>query len=273
MKRALPFALAAGAVAAVFPMSSHDAAAIEQIPGIALPSDIIDLAPAVDGIVSVVHVDVGDTVEAGQLIAELDASVERAAEALAEHEASSDVARRMAKVEWVEAQRRYDRRKNLTSQFSADEIADFEAEAKVKELAFLDAEEDARQAELEWKRAQATLARMELHSPIDGVVTQRDLSPGELASRSGQSMVLQVSCVDPLLVEVRTPALMIDEVKVGTEVEVWFEQPGRPHRKATVTAIQPVIETASQTFLVRMSIPNEDGSLRAGVRCGVRFQN
>ena len=276
MRRALLLAsLGAGVLMASSPSGPSLAVTDDYLPGVLLPSDVVDLAPAVDGQITAVHVDVGDRVTTNQVVAELDDRVEAAAVDLARVRAESDVAVRTAMIELEEARRRHAQRRGLREQgiLSAEEFAEVEAEVELAGLTLLDAQQRAREAQLELAQAEATLAQRDLVSPIDGVVVRRELSPGELAARSGQSVVLQLAQVHPLRVEVHVPAALLDQVTVGASAEVAVDQPGRPIRRATVEAVQPVVDAGSESFPARLRLDNEDGALPAGVRCGVRFDD
>jgi multidrug efflux pump subunit AcrA (membrane-fusion protein) len=58
-------------------------------------------------------------------------------------------------------------------------------------------------------------------------------------------------------------------VRRGMSVTVLPEFPGATPRQAKVTLVDRVIDGASNTFRLRMELPNPDLSLPAGLRCKV----
>ena len=125
-----------------------------------------------------------------------------------------------------------------------------------------------RLAELEVQRATAELALRTLRSPINGVVMQRLLTPGEFAK---QSPVLKLAQIHPLRVEVFAPVSMLGRIKVGMRADVIPEAPVGGSYPAVVSVVDRVVDAASSTFGVRLDLPNPEYRLPAGLKCKVRF--
>lgn len=81
---------------------------------------------------------------------------------------------------------------------------------------------------------------------------------------------MRIAQLDPLRVEVIAPVEMLNSVKVGATAEVRIDPAGGVHR-ASVTVVDRVVDAASGTFGIRLSLPNTNGRLAAGLRCGVCF--
>ncbi len=124
-------------------------------------------------------------------------------------------------------------------------------------------------AEIELKKARAVLARRTIHSPINGVVVERYVSPGEYVNTQP---LLRVAQTDPLRVEVILPADMFGRIRSGMTAEVVPELPVYGSRTATVTIVDQVIDSASNTFGVRMEMPNAEDPMPSGLKCLVRFE-
>ena len=73
--------------------------------------------------------------------------------------------------------------------------------------------------------------------------------------------------VDPLRVEVVLPAPLFGSVKAGATVMVTPEFPGAAPREAKVTLVDKLVDGVSNTFRLRLSLPNPGGRLPAGLRC------
>ena len=125
-----------------------------------------------------------------------------------------------------------------------------------------------RLAELELRRATAELRRRTIRSPVDGVVVERFLSPGEFAK---QDPILKLAQLDPLRVEVFAPVELLGQITVGMEGRVKAEGPVDGVQMAKVTIVDRVVDAASGTFGVRLELPNPGYRVPAGLRCRVEL--
>ncbi|QJW84711.1 HlyD family efflux transporter periplasmic adaptor subunit [Ramlibacter terrae] len=103
-----------------------------------------------------------------------------------------------------------------------------------------------------------------IRSPSSGVIADRYLSPGE---RVEEKPMFRVAVVDPLRVEVVLPASMFPDVRKGMAMRITPEFPGAQPRLAQVALVDRLIEGASNTFRVRLALPNANHALPAGLRC------
>ena len=131
------------------------------------------------------------------------------------------------------------------------------------------ARESSTLAKLELKKAQALLNRCSIKSAISGVVLERYVSPGEYVNNQP---LLRVAQIDPLLVEVIVPAQIFGKITPGMLATIVPELPEYGERTATVTIVDRVIDPASNTFGVRLKLPNAERLLPSGLRCLVRFE-
>lgn len=127
-----------------------------------------------------------------------------------------------------------------------------------------------RLADLELQRTAAEVNLRTIRSPINGVVMDRYMSPGEFPK---QERILKLAQIDPLRVEVYAPVSLLGKVNVGKEAQVKPEAPMSGTYKAKVTVVDRVVDAASGTFGIRMELPNPDLRLPAGLKCTVRFLN
>ena len=121
----------------------------------------------------------------------------------------------------------------------------------------------------ELARAEAALALREIRSPIDGIVQERSLSPGEYMHQ--ESHVAVVVQLDPLHVETFLPVELYGAVAIGDEATVFPAAPVEGAHAATVKVVDRVFDAASGTFGVRLELPNPEGALPGGHRCEVVF--
>jgi RND family efflux transporter MFP subunit len=126
-----------------------------------------------------------------------------------------------------------------------------------------------RVADLKLKRSRATLEERIIRSPIDGVVTQRSLGPGEYVNQDGH--ILTVAQIDPLHVETFLPIRYFGHIHVGDTAMVRPDDPIGGERKGVVSVVDQVFDAASGTFGIRLNLPNPDRSVPGGLRCRVTF--
>ncbi len=234
------------------------------------PSQVADVGSEVIGIPEKMHVNRGDIVTKGQATADLDAKVERAALAAAQTRAKAFSELKAAQSNYEFAKRRKERtadlfNKSFVSEQANDQVA---TESQIAELRYKQAREQQDIAERELALAQAQLARRTIKSPIAGVVVERYLSPGE---RVEQKPVVRVATINPLHVEVFVSAAYFNSVQPGSNAMVRPEIAGFADRSAKVILVDRVIDPASNTFRVRLEMPNPNSALPAGVRCKVDF--
>jgi multidrug efflux pump subunit AcrA (membrane-fusion protein) len=125
-----------------------------------------------------------------------------------------------------------------------------------------------RLADLELQRTAAEVNMRTIRSPINGVVVERFMSPGEFPK---QERILKLAQLNPLRVEAYVPISMLGKVNVGMEAQVKPEEPVSGTHKAKVTVVDHVIDAGSGTLGIRMELPNPDLRIPAGLKCTVRF--
>lgn len=123
-------------------------------------------------------------------------------------------------------------------------------------------------AELEYIRAKEVVNRLLIRSPINGVVVERYLSPGEYVE---DQPILKLAQIDPLNVEVILPVKFYPSIRLGMTAKVIPESPIGGTYIAKVKIIDKVMDAASGTFGVRLELPNPNNRLPAGLKCKVVF--
>ncbi len=232
------------------------------------PHQVLLVGSAVPGVVEKVNVERGDTVRRGQVLVQLQADVERAAVMVAreriaqrgEYQAANG-ARELARRELSRSTELYNEK--FISRTVVDKA---EAEVAVADGRTEQAQERRRLAHRELALAEAQLAQRTVRAGVDGVVVDRLVSPGEFVE---QKPLLRLATIDPLRVDVLVPAAAFGRVRAGQQATVVPELFNGTPRSAVVSTVDRVIDAASNTFRVRLELPNPDGSLPAGLRCKV----
>jgi RND family efflux transporter MFP subunit len=230
------------------------------------PSQIIEVGAPVIGVIERIDAERGDTVSKGQTLAQLQSDVERAALALATTRASAQAELLGAMKAHEFARRKQDRNDDLhQKQFiSAQALDQTATESAIALQRIEQAREHQELARREHALAFAQLRQRIITSPIDGIVVDRYMSVGE---RVENKPLYKVASVNPLRVEVVVPAILIGRVRPGAEVAVKLGLPGAPELKAKVKIVDRVVDPASNSFRVRLELPNPRNAIPAGVRC------
>ena len=238
------------------------------------PKQVLEIRSPLEGLVMKVNGERGQVVKKGQELAVIDASVDRAQAAIDKFRSELEGAVRSAESKVVLTTKKLERAQELKSQNYISAQAHDEAlnEKKLAEAELLVARDNRKLADLEHTRQMAIINLKSIRSPINGVVMERILNPGELAEAGvGRKAIMKLAEMDVLYVEVLLPAEAFGQVKPGMTVDVTSEIPAGSRHKATVRLIDRVLDAASGTFGVRLELPNPEFKLPAGVRCKANF--
>jgi RND family efflux transporter MFP subunit len=236
------------------------------------PRQLVQLGSPVFGVLADVFVDRAQAVTKGQLLAKLDTTVEEAQLEMDRYRSTLRMPIDSAKVDMVLNQRELARRQQLANNmFSrANDVDEYAAKVEQDRITIQKAEADLETARLEAQRSQAQLQLKMLRSPVDGVITEIKLSPGEFIYE--QTPVLTIAQIDPLQVEVVLPPEVYASIKVGMVATLDLDMPVGKVVTAQVDAIDPLIDAASDTFRARLILPNPGNAIPAGTRCSMHLQ-
>jgi membrane fusion protein, multidrug efflux system len=207
------------------------------------PSMTVELGSPVRGVLSGVLVDRGDLIKKGETVARIDSRAQRAAVALAKSRAEF-------------AQRTIERNEELIEDdlLSSQEMDEMATESQL--------------ALLELDQAETNLDMRNIKSPINGVVVKIVHTEGEFID---DTEILVLAQIDPINVEVVVPVNSFGQITEGMQATVTPEAPLEGTYQATVVVVDKVIDAASGTFRVRLTIPNKDLKIPTGLRCDLEF--
>jgi membrane fusion protein (multidrug efflux system) len=235
------------------PALRGDVARIVEVAGALEPPPGFDvkLAPLVAGRLAQVLVAEGDAVKKGQPLARLEATALR--DAVAQARAQVGQARAQAsnaKIKLSRANQAFDAGVAARQEVDDANLADESAQAAV------------RTAGAVLSTALNQEDRGELRAPFDGVVAKISAASGEPVDPS--RTVVEVSRVDPL------------ELRAGVAPEVGvLLHPGQHatvgKADAEVFAVAPVVDPATGALLVRIRVPNPQGSFKANSAAHARI--
>jgi membrane fusion protein (multidrug efflux system) len=216
----------------------------------------VEAASRVAARVTEVEVHAGDRVKRRQVLVALDASdlsaqVEQAGGELAA--ARAELARATAD------------HKRFAALFERGSVTAHERDAA--EAAYRSAAGKVAQAGAAVKAARAALAYATVRSPVDGVVVERLIEPGDMAL-PGKPLV-RLYDENALRVELEVPENLARSIAVGTPLEVGVDAAGASYH-TQVSEIVPAADPSSRSFLVRAPLPS-GGHLRPGMFARAEF--
>ncbi|MGD9537274.1 MAG: efflux RND transporter periplasmic adaptor subunit [Alphaproteobacteria bacterium] len=180
----------------------------------------------------------GQPVKAGHVLVQLDPSVE---------EAELQVAR--ARLELAQAN--HTRANELLKRGTGTQRALDEARAELKAV---QAAAALREAEIE---------KLTIHAPFDGVLGIKRIDEGDYLAPGAE--IINIEQIDPLLVEFRVPEIFLPAVSVGKKVLLSIDAYPDRTFEGEVYAIDPLIDTAGRSIVMRARVPNAEGALRPGL--------
>ncbi|WP_417567023.1 efflux RND transporter periplasmic adaptor subunit [Marinobacter sp.] len=236
------------------------------------PKSEVSVGAEISGLITRVLVDENDQVTEGQVLAlfdtdELEVALEQAEAQLALAQASVAEAEATLQESRVDERRVNALRERGTSaqaELDAAMAARKRAEAK---LAY--ARASVRQADASVSQARTRLEKAVISSPIDGVVLQRSIEPGNTVAASFQTPVLFLLAEDLKEMELH---VSMDEADVGLveagqnatfTVDAWS---GREFSaKVLKVHLYPAVENNVVTYTTVLSVNNSEGLLRPGM--------
>jgi len=204
----------------------------------------VRLASEADGIVEWMDPKEGDSVNKGQLIAQIEVSALKAA--LDQAEASFDLADKL-----------YQRRKML---FERKVIATEELDRSANERAL---------ALTRLRRARVEYERGFLHSPINGVIDHLFIDVGEFVDRGNP--VADIVNVDKIKINVNVPELDVRYLRTGQKALVTIDAFPDRRLSGTIDFVAYKADPATKTFNVRVLIDNQARDIRPGMIARLAF--
>ncbi|MEO8537484.1 MAG: efflux RND transporter periplasmic adaptor subunit [Betaproteobacteria bacterium] len=126
-----------------------------------------------------------------------------------------------------------------------------------------EAENNFRVAEAAVALVEARLAKTEIKAPFSGVIGLRVVSVGDYV-KEGADMV-NLESIDPLKVDFRVPETAMRQVQPEQTLTVTLDAlPGRTF-DGRVLAMNPLVDAAGRSVVIRAVVRNADTSLRPGM--------
>lgn len=258
-------------IVAMATMSPTAASDLPELDCLLEPEMRVEVSSAVPGVLEKIYVERADVVDEGQPIAKLESSVEEALVAVAAARADMSAELESSQTQLAYARRKLERIKELhrTRSVSPSEKDEAETEVALARFELQRIENEQRLAELELEQARRALSQRTIRSPFSGVVSERYLSAGESVD---EKPIMRLVKIDPLRVEVIAPVELFGRIRPGMTARVSTELEALGIQNATVSVVDPIIDAASGTFGVRLTLPNPGHRLPGGLRCRALFE-
>jgi RND family efflux transporter MFP subunit len=111
--------------------------------------------------------------------------------------------------------------------------------------------------------AQLALADTVVRAPVDGIISKRNVQPGEKVSPD--SPLVTIVDLNQLTLEAAVPASEIPRVKIGQEVRFHVDGFGERIFTGNVARINPAAEAGSRSMTVYVAVNNRDLALKGGM--------
>ncbi len=238
------------------------------------PLKVVEVGSPVSGLIDRVTVRRADRVLRGQVIATLESRAEAAAAELArfKSQATGPMETATSKIEF--SKKKFDRRKEMAAEklMARQEADDAEAELRLARAELTSVTEARQQAAIEYRQQASLLELRTVRSPVNGVVVDQMLHPGEVVEPGGRKPIFKLAQIDPLKVRVVMPMAVFGKPKIGMKVEVAPESPVGGKHVGTVVAVDRLLDAASGTFIAFLHLPNPGYAIPAGAKCKADFQ-
>ncbi|HVF35106.1 MAG TPA: efflux RND transporter periplasmic adaptor subunit [Candidatus Saccharimonadia bacterium] len=190
------------------------------------------------GVLLRLHVEEGDRVKSGQLLAELDPDKPRL-----------ELARASANLRRLESDYR------RSTELNARQLVSPEAHDRVK----FDLETQAASHEI----AKLDLSYTRIVAPIDGVISERMVKEGNLIQL--HTALFRIDDFDPLHGVLNVPERELTTLKPGLPVKMHVDAlPAHPFT-GTVARVSPVVDPATGTFRVTTEFHDPTGTIKSGM--------
>lgn len=241
------------------------------------PKEYVDVGAQISGQLLKLHVEIGDVVESGQLLAEIDGrryeAQVRADQARIES-LNAQILEQEATLELARSTDARNRRLFEARAVSREELETSTAAVKVAEAQLSSLKALLSEAQSQLDSDVTNLSYTKIYAPISGTVVSRDAVEGQtLNANQTAPIILRIANLATMTVEAEVAEA--DVVRVKPDMPVWFTTLGLPDRRweGRVRQILPTPEIVNDVVLynVLVDVPNPDGVLMTEMTAQVFF--
>lgn len=240
------------------------------------PKQYVDVGTQVSGQLKKIYFDIGDSVNKGQLLAEIDPRVYQAQVEAGEAKLNSLKAQlNQQKAQAVLADQNLKRNQDLiaTNAVSKQALQETESQSAVAKAQVDSIQAQIQETESDLKASNTNLGFTKIYAPIGGTVTTLPTKEGQtLNANQTAPTIMQVANLD--LMTVRAQVAEADVNRLKENMPAYFTTLGSERRwQGTVRQIQPSPEIVNDVVLydVLIDVKNEGRQLKTGMTTQVFF--
>lgn len=240
-----------------------------------------NISPKTSGKVSAIHFELGQRVNQGDILFQLDdkdlkLDLKQAEAALKAIRTALESSLVTAKTNYTDAQRNYQRMKRLFENkiASQQELEEAESEFKLAEdqynsakMADHEGETNARaqlaQAQTAYDIAKTQLEYAVIRAPISGVVASKELNVGQYVTSN--TTVAGLADLSSVLVEANVPEGVVNRIRVGDQVKVNVKSILTQPVTGEVIAVAPATDTSTLNYPLKIKVANGKNLLKSGM--------
>lgn len=241
------------------------------------PKEYVDVGTQVSGQLRRMHVDIGDEVEQGQLIAEIDPTVYEAR--LRKDEANLDnleaqKARQQAELRLAELRLERNRRLLGSNAVSKEAVDEQEANVAMLQASIRATEAQIRSARATVEEDRANLGYTRIYAPMKGTVVSRSAVEGQTVNATQTAPeIVRIADLGTMTVWAEVAEADVNRIRPG--MPAYFTTLGMPDRRfeGIVRQIQPTPEIVNDVVLYKalIDVANEERLLLPDMTVQVFF--
>ena len=237
---------------------------LQKYEGVVIPSQQVKIIAPFQGILQNVNIKEGDRIKQGEKLAQMDDRVQAFVVEVARQQAMSNAAIERSKAALDEAQLVYDQTNIMVEKHAA---SNFEKQRALVVLNQAKADydlaiENKAQMQTNLQLEEERLAEHNIEAPFNGQVIRIHTEPG--ATLADDEPVVSIASLDPLQVNMYLPIKMFGKLQKGQTYTLIADDPINAPLQGRIKHIDPIIDSASQTFRTVFEIDNSNYKLPAG---------
>lgn len=233
--------------------------------GYIVPQVTSKVGPHDTGRLARVLVKEGDTVKAGQVLAEMETLDQRSAVAAAMSRVAVSQARvETARATLAETKVKIAREKPLVEHGAEGKsvLDDLNAQQTSLEQQVKAAEAEVAAANAERATLGVTLQQRTVLAPIDGTVVTKPMKPGEIANAGDATPIVELADFRSLLAEVDVPENRLSSIRVGGPADIILDAYPDRHYRGEVVELGKRVDRSKATLVVKVKfVEATDGVL------------
>ncbi len=246
------------------------------LPGSSLPFFETDIFARTNGYLNRRLVDIGDHVEAGALLAQIDTpevddQLDQARATLSQ--TTANLERDKANKEFADVELVRVTRLKKQGSISQEEHDRQVAATKVASAVVQATEATIKLNQADVQRLTDLQSFEKISAPYRGIITLRNYDAGALMISDSRTMLplFRLSQIDTLRVMVAVPQVYATEIYVGQSATVFRREDPQRQFTGKVTRMATALDPNTRTMLTQVEVPNPDSALLPGMYLQVKF--